>query len=154
MTTSNREQGPRRRTVAIIAVVSLLAVAAVAWLAEGLLTTPDDIPPLLVTRGGEVLATFSMAEIRDLPTHEVSQFGKWEEGPQLLLVLSEAGVEDFERVTILGQGVRDDGEIVLTRAEIDEDVVLDLANRGTVKIAGPDISWADRVRDLTEIRVE
>lgn len=154
MSTGNRVQEPRRRAVAIIAVVTLLAVAAAAWLAEAWLADPNDLPSLIVTRNGEILASFSMEEIRELPTHKVSQFGKSQEGPQLLLVLSEAGVEEFTQVTILGQGVRDDGEIVLTRAQVDEDVVLDLANRGTVKVTGPGIAWADRVRDVTELRVE
>lgn len=154
MTTGQRKQGLDGRTIAVIVSLGLLALALFAWLAEGWLTGPEDIPPITVVYQDRVIASFTMDEIRDLPTHTVSQFGKWEEGPQLLLVLSEAGVEEFSQVTITGQGVRDDGVIVLTRDEIDEDVVLDLANRGTVKVAGPDIAWADRVRDVVEIKVD
>jgi hypothetical protein len=44
--------------------------------------------------------------------------------------------------------------LVLTAAEVSEDVILDIANRGTVKIVGPRIAWDDRVRDVTDIIVE
>jgi hypothetical protein len=37
---------------------------------------------------------------------------------------------------------------------VTDEVLLDIANRGTVKVVGPDISWDDRVRDVTEIVVE
>jgi len=57
-------------------------------------------------------------------------------------------------LTVRGPGVRDDGLLVLERDQLTGDVVLDFANRGTVKIAGPDIAWADRVRDITELEVE
>jgi len=149
-----REQGIRPRTIALIVLGFLFAFVAIAWGAELLLTSPEDIGPLLVTRDGEVLAEFSMDELHELPMHSYSQFGKSGEGPAVLDVLNEAGVTDFERLTVRGPGVRDDGLLVLERDQLTGDVVLDFANRGTVKIAGPDIAWADRVRDVTELEVE
>ena len=71
----------------------------------------------------------------------VEMQGKYEEGPPLLAVLEAAGVDDFGSVVIMGAGVRDSGRLKLQREQIDDDVLLDIANRGTCKIAGPDIAW-------------
>ncbi len=149
-----REQGIRPRAIVLIVLGFLFAFVALAWGAELLLTSPDDIPPLIVTRDGTVLAEFSMDELRDLPTRSYSQFGKSGEGPAVLAVLTEAGVTGFERLIVRGPAVRDDGILVLERDQVTDEIVLDFANRGTVKIAGPDIEWEDRVRDVTELEVE
>lgn len=149
-----REQGIQPRTISLIVLGFLFAFVALAWGAELLLTGPDDIPPLRVMRDGQVLAEFSIDNLREFPMRSYSQFGKSGEGPAVLTVLAEAGVTDFERLTVRGPAVRDDGILVLDRDQITEDLVLDFANRGTVKIAGPDIAWEDRVRDVTELEVE
>ena len=148
-----RGQGNAKTILDVVAVVVLLALVAVAWIAEGLLASPEDIPPIVVTRGGVTLAEFTVDELRELPQHRISQFGKWEEGPAVLDVLAAAGVDDFERLVVTGQGVRDSGRLELDAAEVTPNVVLDFANRGTVKIASPDITWGDRVRDVTELEV-
>jgi hypothetical protein len=62
-------------------------------------------------------------------------------------------VTDFDSVTVTGLGVRDDGRIVLSRAQVDQDVVLDVAERGTTKLCGPNIAYEDRVRDVERIEV-
>jgi len=149
-----RGQGRKPRTIALIVLGSLLAFVALAWSAELLLTTPDDIPPLRVVRDDEVIAEFTMDDLRQLPEHSFTQWGKSESGPAVLDVLVEADVTDFTTLTVYGSGVRDDGILVLDREEIDKDVLFDFANRGTVKIAGPDIAWGDRVRDVTELEVK
>lgn len=151
---SRNRQGLQPRTIALIALGSLLAFVGLAWGAELLLTTPDDIPPLRVVLDDEIVAEFTMEELRQLPEHSFSQWGKSETGPAVLDVLAEAGVTDFTTLTVYGSGVRDDGLLVLDRNEVDADVLFDFANRGTVKIAGPDIAWGDRVRDVTELEVD
>ena len=151
---TERGQGRNRTALGITAVIALLALVALAWLAEGLLTSPEDIPPVQIVRNGTVLAEFTIDELRQFPKHRISQLGKWEEGPALLDVLEAAGVTDFDRLIVTGQGVRDSGKLELEWDEVTGDVVLDFANRGTVKIAGPDISWIDRVRDVTRLEVE
>jgi hypothetical protein len=79
--------------------------------------------------------------------------GQLQEGPALLEVLRQAGVEEFDSVVVRGMALRDAGVIELGRDEVDEDVLLDFAIRGTVKLCGPQIGWADRVRDVEEIEV-
>jgi len=149
-----RGQGLRPRTIALIVLASLSAFVALAWGAELLLTGPEDIPPLRIVRDDDVITEFTMDELQALPVSSFSQFGKSEEGPAVLDVLAEAGVTEFTRLRVRGSGVRDDGFLVLERAQVDEALLLDFANRGTVKIAGPDIGWEDRVRDVTVLEVE
>ena len=73
----------------------------------------------------------------------------------MLDVLADAGVDGFTQLTVMGLGMRDDGVLVLDAAEVTPDVILDFAQtRSTVKIAGPEIERAERVRDVTELRVD
>ena len=148
------EQGTRRTTVLVVAVAALLALVAGAWGIEALLTSPEDVAPVVVMRGDETLASFTMDDLRALPQRTVEQLGKVQEGPPVLEVLAAAGVTDFNRLVVRGLGVRDSGTIEIDAADVTPDVVLDFANRGTVKITGPDIPWDARVRDVTVLEVE
>ncbi len=145
-----------KAAVILVAVLVLLVGTAVGI--ETLMSSgtsgSDAEYVVVVIRDGEVLERFTMDDIRDFDMATVEVLGKFEEGPTLLAVLESAGVTDFERVHIGGMGIRDDGSITLTRAEVTDEVLLDIANRGTVKVVGPDIAWEDRVRDVTEIVVE
>ena len=152
--TKGREQGSRRKTAAAAVVVTLLAFVGLAFLGEGLLTSADDIAPVVIRQDGVVVASFTIDELREFPQHTVTQFGKTETGPAVLDVLAAAGVTDFRRLTVTGLAVRDPGRLELDASEVTPDVVLDFANRGTVKVAGPDIPWSSRVRDVTVLEVE
>ena len=96
---------------------------------------------------------FDIGQLKALGMRKVMIDGKTEEGPTLLSVLEASAVTEFDSVTVLGQGVRDDGRITLKRDEVDRDVVLDFALRGTVKLVGPKIAWDDRVRDVMRVEV-
>lgn len=153
---------PRRRVLAVAGV--LVALVASAWLAERVINGsaggPEGPPAppaysVRVTRDGAVLRTFSVADLRALPQAREEVDGKLEEGPKLSAVLAAAGVEPgYESLLITGLGVRDDGRLRLPAAEIDEAVLLDFADRGTVKVVSPALAWAERVRDVIEIAVE
>lgn len=106
-----------------------------------------------VVRGGATLRSFDLAELRDVGVKSVTAQGQVQQGPSLLAVLGEAGVTDFTAVDVLGQGLRDKGKLTLTRAQVDGDVVLAIAKRGTVKLAGPNVPSAMRVRDVLELTV-
>ncbi len=72
----------------------------------------------------------------------------------MLAVLEAAGVgRDFSELEITGMGLRDGGRLLLTAAQVDEGVLLDFAERGTVKVVSPELSWRERVRDVVEIAV-
>ena len=152
MTTAGRPKA----AVILASVVIVLIAAAIGFetlVSSGTSGSGSDYA-VAVVRDGETLASFDVSELRAIDMSRISVDGKTEEGPRLNAVLKAAGVDEFQQLTINGMGVRDDGTIVLRRDEVTDDVLLDIAVRGTVKIVGPDIVWADRVRDVTEIVVE
>lgn len=151
--TAKKSPAPALVLVAVLALF-IAAALGVETLMSRRTSGSDAEYVVVVIRDGEVLERFTMDDMRDLDMATVEVLGKTEEGPTLLAVLKAAGVTEFSRVYIGGMGIRDDGSIVLTRAQVTGEVLLDIANRGTVKVVGPDIAWEDRVRDVTEIVVE
>jgi hypothetical protein len=137
----------------------LLAGVAAAWWFES--STPPSASPaatastyrVRITRGGTELASFDLAQLQAIGMKTVIVQGGTEQGPPLLAVLERAGASEFTTVTILGTGTRDTGRLELSVAEVGPDTVLDIAKRGTVKVAGPNIPYDMRVRDITEIQV-
>ncbi len=145
-------KGGRTRALVVLGAVLVLLVAA-AWAAASLLA-PKDRYEVRVLDGTRVLASYTVDDLKALGEATIVVDGKTEQGPRLIQVLQAAGVKQFTRLEIRGAGVRDDGFITLSASDVDENVLLDIANRGTVKVVGPKIAWADRVRDVTEIVVE
>jgi hypothetical protein len=149
------------RTRITIAAVTLVLVAGVAaaWWFEAATPVPTSSATstgayrVRVTRDGRELASFDLAALQAIGMRSVVVQGGTETGPQLLAVLARAGAEDFSAVTIVGTGERDSGRLELNASDIGPDVVLDIAKRGSVKVAGPDIPREWRVRDITEIQV-
>jgi hypothetical protein len=145
-----------------LAAAALVLVVGAAWGAERQLAgdAPGDTGPpafvysVAVTRDGEILRTFSVADLEALPAVSFDSEGKAQQGPTLLAVLEAAGVgRDFSELEITGMGLRDGGRLLLTAAQVDEGVLLDFAERGTVKVVSPELSWRERVRDVVEIAV-
>jgi hypothetical protein len=143
-------------TAAVVVLVLVAGVAASWWYENRSVQAP---PPaagayrVRVTQDGRELASFDVASLKAIGMKKVVVQGGAEEGPAVLSVLSRAGVSDFTSITVIGMAVRDGGRLELKKAEIGPDTVLDIAKRGTVKIAGPDIAKDKRVRDVTEIQV-
>ncbi len=126
-----------------------------AFALERYLSPPVSEPgrTVSVMEGSKVLRTFTMAQLKALGTRRIVMQGKAEEGPTLLSVLAASDVDGFFSVTIVGLGVQDSGKLVLARSAVDDRVLLDLANRGTSKVCGPNIAYGQRVRDVTRIEV-
>ena len=147
-----------RLTIAAVTLVLLAGVAAAWWFES---STPPSAATVAststyrvrITRAGRELASFDLAQLQAIGMKTVVVQGGTEQGPSLLAVLERAGASDFTTVTILGTGTRDTGRIELGVADVGPDTVLDIAKRGTVKVAGPDIPYDMRVRDVTEIQV-
>jgi len=149
------------RTRLTIAAVMLVLVAGVtaAWLLESY--APSGSAPaaaagayaVRVTRDGRELARFDLAALLEIGSKTVVVQGGTEQGPALLDVLEKAGAGTFASVVIVGPGERDSGRLALDAEDIGPDTVLDIAKRGTVKVAGPNIPREFRVRDITEIQV-
>ncbi len=92
---------------------------------------------------------FSAEDVKALPLAQYMTEGKVEEGPKLLDVLAQAGVGEFNEVIISGPK----SSQTLTKAQVDDQTVLDLTNHGTVKLATPAIAKADWVKDVDLILV-
>jgi hypothetical protein len=99
------------------------------------------------------VADYDITALKGLEWRKVRMQGQEQEGPPLLRMLEDAGISEFAVVVVSGPGVRDDGRIELSAEDIDEDVLLDIAARGTAKLCGPEITWDDRVRDVHTIEV-
>ncbi len=157
-----------RRRVALLA-AALAGLVAVAWLAEwravGGVSTPGTSgagsavaarPPgyaVQVVCDGETVGDFTPEELGRLPQRTIVSDGKEQQGPSVLAVLAAAGIGEFARLDVRGMGLRDDGRLSLTAAKIDDDLILDFSDRGTLKLVSPKLGWRDRVRDVTELRV-
>jgi hypothetical protein len=147
-----------RVTLAAVALVLVAGVAA-GWFFENQPSPATTVAGgsgayrVRVTRQGRELASFDLAGLQAIGSKSVVLQGGQEEGPMLLDVLKRAGVDEFSSVTILGAGTRDSGRLELAAADVGPDTVLDVAKRGTVKVAGPSIPKDMRVRDITEIQV-
>ncbi|MEN6429448.1 MAG: hypothetical protein ABFC80_01195 [Coriobacteriales bacterium] len=149
----------RRKAIILLGAFCVLAVAGLG--AAEVLAGNDPLGSggpagysVRVLRDQEVLATFGVDALRRLDSRKITIDGKTEEGPRLRKVLEAAGVKSYDTVTIRGAGVYDDGVIILSHAEVTDDVLLDFANRGTVKIVSPRMLREDRVRDVTDIIVD
>jgi hypothetical protein len=147
---------PRAQRIALVVTAAVLVAAVTtAWCLQ-VRAEREDVARryvIVVERGEDALCAINLDELRALESRSVVMQGQRQEGPPLLLVLESCGVVEFESVEVFGMGVRDDGYIRLNRDEIDEDVLLDFALRGTTKLCGPDIPWERRVRDVERIVV-
>ena len=112
---------------------------------------------IAVIKGGRTVDTFTLDQLKQLESRRVRMQGQWEQGPSVLSVLHEAGIDRFKTVTFVGANVvssgASGGTLTLRRAEVDEDVILDIATRGTAKACGPEIPRNSRIRDVVRIEV-
>jgi hypothetical protein len=102
------------------------------------------------------IASLTLDDLLSLPQVNISAAGRTEEGPTLLSALELAGVTNFSQLTATGmtQGRIAEAELTLTRDEIDDEVVLDITNSGTAKLCGPDIEFANWIRDVNKLVVQ
>ena len=91
---------------------------------------------VVVRSDGNAVGHFDLAALRALPAVDVatpqSQGKQVQHGPQVRTVLARAGVQRFSRLRAVGLS---DSQ-TFSSTEIDDQVVLDFDNRGTVKLAG------------------
>jgi hypothetical protein len=88
--------------------------------------------------------------VKALPLAQLTVEGKVQEGPKLMDVLALAGVTDFSEVILTGSSAPN----TLTRAQVDDNTILDFSNRGTMKLATTYIPKAEWTKDITEITVK
>ena len=144
-----------RIRVLLVTAVALVVMIGGAWAAQAWASrNPAKVYAVAVERDGKELRRFTFAELEAMKRRRVRMQGQYEEGPTLLSVLDAAGARSFSRLTVTGTAARDDGRLSLTRDEVDNRVLLDLAIRGTAKLCGPNIPMGRRVRDVVRLAVD
>jgi hypothetical protein len=108
---------------------------------------------VVVRDGSRTVGRFDVAALRAMPQADIStpkaQGKQTQHGPRVRTVLTRAGVQRFGSLKVAGP----DGTGTFSSAEIDDQVVLDFDNRGTVKLAGAKLPMDRWVRDVTELDV-
>lgn len=104
-----------------------------------------------VTMAGKELKSYTIEDIKKMPTISLQVDGKEEVGPSVASILKDAGVETFSKVTFKGAF---NTQATLTKEQMGEDTMVDLTNHNTVKLATKAISKNDWIKDIIEIAVE
>lgn len=88
--------------------------------------------------------------VKALPLTQITVEGKAQEGPKLADILALAGVTDYAEIIISGSSA----SCTLTKAQVDDNAILDFSNRSTMKLATIYIPKSDWTKDITEITVK
>jgi hypothetical protein len=88
--------------------------------------------------------------IKTLPLAQITVEGKVQEGPKLSDVLGLAGITDFTEITLTGSA----SPVTLTRAQVDDNTILDFNNHGTMKLATTYVPKANWTKDISKITVK
>jgi hypothetical protein len=112
-------------------------------------STPSLIVFQLVRADGS-MQPFSLDDLKKLPLATIFAEGNPQEGPSLLAVLKSSGVMEFQEVAITGR----EGTKKMTKSEINDEVILDFNNRGSVKLVSPTMPHEARIRDITRIIIK
>ena len=93
---------------------------------------------------------FTWDDLKKLPLATLTVEGKVEEGPKLSDVLKAAGITDFIEVSLNGSS----SPVTLTKAQVDDNTILDFNNHGTVKLASSYVPKPNWTKDVSEIKVK
>jgi hypothetical protein len=153
-----RRRGHRWWPIGLAAILVIAAVLAAwglqTWFAGGAGSSNDAPAPrytIKVLKDGRTLKTYDLVALHALPQARVVIDGKPQDGPTLVTLLRDAGAGTYDSVDVRGAGLRDGGRLTLTLAQVKRKVQLDFSDRGTVKVCGPNIPWADWVRDVISL---
>ena len=145
---------------------ALLALVTAGMLVAGLAGCGDDdganasTQPLAegvvlrVSQGGTVLVDWTLDDLRAAVAFtEMDLEGSAQSGPLFTDVLVAAGVTSWETGEVLGLGEGRVFEVGLEIAvgNVNEGWILDVTNRGTIKLAAADLPKEQWVRDVIEI---
>ena len=119
-------------------------------------TTTTAAVLLKVTKAGATLKGFSLAEVDKMPTVNIAADGKNYTGPTLATLLTQAGVTSYSKLTIKGwvKGRIATAELVVTKDEVNDKLILRRTNSDTYSLASPDIDADSWIIDVNELVVE
>jgi hypothetical protein len=104
----------------------------------------------------EQIASLSLDDVLKLQQVAETADGKEQEGPTLLSVLELAGVREFSEVKVEGltKGRIASAELILSKGQITDRVILDRTNKGTTKLCSPDIAANNWIIDVDKLVVK
>lgn len=110
---------------------------------------------LRITRGGQVLKTFTAEELLAVPQQVLEIGGRPMAGAPLRQILAGAGVTEAEQLAITGTDSVRSGPATVTLAwsAVTDEVLLGVNKRGAGKLFGPNLPGEQWVVDVTEIAV-
>jgi hypothetical protein len=146
------------RRVALVAALALIGACGGGGSADGAPTfdPPADDVVLRVVVSDALAADWTLAALEESVSFtDVDIDGDTQSGPRLLDVLAASGVEDWQTAEVIGLGEGRTFEVGLdiAAADVDETWVLDVTNRGTLKLAAEGLARDQWVRDVGEIRI-
>jgi hypothetical protein len=144
------------RRVALVAAVTLIGACGGTTDDASSLDPPADDVVLRVIVEDTLAADWTLDSLEEsVPFTEMDIDGDIQNGPRLLDVLEASGVDEWETAQVIGMGEGRTFEVGLdiAAAETDESWILDVTNRGTLKLAAQDLSRQQWVRDVGEIRI-
>ena len=122
---------------------------------DGEVSSPGDDVVLRVVDGYAVARDWTLADLEaEIPFSEVVVDGDAQTGPRLVEIIAASGIDEWETGQVLGMGEGRVFEVGLDiySSEVDDTWVFDVTNRGTLKLASPDLSREMWVRDVAELR--
>lgn len=92
----------------------------------------------------------TLDQLKSLPLAQLTVDGKTEEGPKLMDILTLTGVTDFSEVSLTGSS----SPVTLTRAQVDDNTILDFNNHGTLKLSTTYVPKPQWTKDISTITVK
>jgi len=145
----------RRNIWAAVAVAIVLA-GACSEESTGATDPPADDVVLRVVVEGEVAADWTLAALEEaVPFSEMTIDGDTQNGPLLSAVLAASGVDEWDSGEVLGFGEGRVFEVGLdiSSSSINDGWILDVTNKGSLKLASVDLPRQQWVRDVGEINI-
>jgi hypothetical protein len=101
-----------------------------------------------ITKNQQLIKSYTMQDIQKMPTKSFMEDGKIESGPTLSYLLIDAGITEYSNITIKNEV----GKKYKTKTP--EGYILDITNRGSVKLASENLPKEQWLKDITEIAIE
>ena len=146
------------RRAALMTALALIGACGGGGSTDGAptLDPPAEGVVLRVIVGDALAADWTLAGLEESVSFaELDIDGDTQAGPRLLDVLAASGVENWQTAEVIGMGEGRTFEVGLdiTAADADENWILDVTNRGTLKLAAETLDRELWVRDVGEIRI-
>jgi len=144
-----------RRCVALVLVGLVVLVAGCSDGDAEAREAPAEDVVLRVVSGESIARDWTLDELEaEVGFTEVVIEGDPQSGPLFLDAIEASGVAEWETAEVLGMSEGRVLEVALdvAAADVDETWILDVSNRGTLKLAAPDLPRERWVRDVGEIR--